>query len=193
MRFVGLFIAIAGVAFWLIIPEYWEEAKIMLNEIHPNLTDIILVIFMAIGAVVFLYDYIKRKSEKPEFSKETYQKIYTELKDCLDSLDGTLNRKTWQYEIKGKKVNYKHIYMNHKVFDGLVNSGDFNNIDHELQQPLQDIYGKINIHDEYVKKISELEDNSTSETEYALILNEYEKGLLKEIPTMMKKLKKYFQ
>ncbi|KAG2478955.1 MAG: hypothetical protein NPMRTH1_180002 [Nitrosopumilales archaeon] len=120
--------------------------------------------------------------------KEIYKKIHTELKDGIESLNGTLDRKTIQYEIEGKKVVYKHIYMNHNVYDGLVNSGDFNQINHELQQPLQDIYGKINIHDDFVKKIVELEDNSSPD-EYVLILNKYEKELLNEIPPIMEKLK----
>jgi hypothetical protein len=80
------------------------------------------------------------------------------------------------------------MYMNHKGFEGLVNSGDFNQIDHKLQQPIQDIYGKIDIHDEYVKKIVELENGSTKEEEYVLILNGNEKNLLASIPPVMKEL-----
>lgn len=192
MRYTGLLIAIAGVAFWLAVPEYWEDAKILLNEIHANLTDFILIGLMIAGGLVLVYDYRKSNSEKSDISKKTYQKIHTELKDSLDSLDGTLDRQTIRYEINDKNVNYKHIYMNHKVFDGLVNSGDFNQISHKLQQPLQDIYGKIDIHDEYVKKIVELE-NDSHEEEYVLILNKREKELLKDIPPIMVKLKKYFE
>ncbi len=192
MRFTGLFIAMAGTAFWIAVPEYWEDMKILLSGIHPHLVHAILGVLLVIGAIVFVYDYKTRQSDKSNNHKEIYKKIHTELKDGLDSLDGTLDRKTIQYKINGKNVNYKHINMNHKVFDGLVNSGDFNQISHELQQPLQDIYGKINIHNEYVKKIVELEDNSPSEEEFALILNGYEKELLDEIPPMMKNLKKCF-
>lgn len=123
--------------------------------------------------------------------KEIYKKINEELKDSLDSLNGTLDRITNQYEINGKQVSYKHIYMNYKVFEGFVNSGDFNHIDHQLQQPIQDIYGKITIHNEYVKKIVELKNDPTREDEYVLILNENEKELLREIPIIMEKLKKY--
>lgn len=124
--------------------------------------------------------------------KELLKKLHEELKDGLDSLNGTLDRITKQFEINGKKVNYKHIYMNYKVFEGLVNSGDFNHIDHKLQQPVQDIYGKINIHNEYVKKIVELESDSAKEDEYVLILNGCERELLNDIPHLMEKLKKYF-
>jgi len=124
---------------------------------------------------------------------DLFKNLHEELKDSLESLNGTLDRKTIQYEINGKNVNYKHIYMNHAVFDALVNSGDFNHINDKLQQPIQDIYAKIKLHNDYVKKIAELENNSQYQEEYASILNGYEKESLREIPPMMDKLKKYFQ
>jgi predicted PurR-regulated permease PerM len=145
-------------------------------------------IITPIGILVYAHLHKPHKDNL----KEIYKRIHGELKDSLDSLDGTLDRTTIQYKINGKLINYKHIYMNHKVFEGLVNSGDFNQIDHKLQQPIQDIYGKIDIHDDYVKKIVELENGSTKEDEYVLILNGNEKELLSSIPLVMKELKKYF-
>lgn len=186
MRFTGFFIALGGIGFWIAIPEYWEDFRKVFNEIHPAIIPLGLVSVMIIGAIVFVYDYRTRKDVSVS-SKEICQKIHEELKDGIESLDGTLDRKTRQHEINGKKINYKHIYMNHKTFDGYVNSGDFNKIKHELQTPLQDVYGKIEIHDKYVKKA---ENNATDDT--VLTLNQYEKELLKEIPPMMKNLKKYF-
>jgi len=170
----------------------WDFSKLVENQT-------ILAYFLIAGILTSVgygwkprIDSLFRKHENDENTKDFYKKIHTELKDGLESLNGTLDRKTRQHEIEEKKIVYKHIYMNHNVYDGLVNSGDFNQINHELQQPLQDIYGKINIHDDFVKKIVELEDNSSPD-EYVLILNKYEKELLKEIPPTMEKLKKCFQ
>jgi len=124
------------------------------------------------------------KHENDQKIQDITKKIYDELKDGIESLDGTLPRKTRQHEINGKRIIYKHIYMNHNTFDGYVNSGEFNQINHELQQPLQDIYKKIEIHDEYVKKCESdpVDDNDV------LTLNQYEKELKKEIPSMMENL-----
>lgn len=183
MKFTGFFISLGSIGFWIAITEYWGDFTKVLNEINPVIIPAGLFSLMIVGAIVFFYEYKTRKTD----SKEICQKIYGELKDGIESLDGTLDRKTIQHEINGKKINYKHIYMNHKVFDGYVNSGDFNQIHHELQQPIQDIYGKISIHDEFVKKAVDcpIDDD-------ILILNQYEKELKKEIPPIMEKLKNYF-
>ena len=178
---------LGGVAFWIAVPEYWEEFKNMLNGIDPNIIPLGLLSLIIIAGVVFVYDYRTRKDGTIDH-KEICQNIHTELKDGIESLDGTLPRKTRQHEINGKKIIYKHIYMNHNTFDGYVNSGEFNIINRELQQPIQDIYKKIEIHDEYVKKCkSDPIDNND-----VLTLNQYEKELLKEIPLVMEDLKKYF-
>lgn len=140
-------------------------------------------IITPIGILVVSHLHKPRNDEL----KEIYKKLHEELKDGLESLNSTLDRKTIQSEINGKKIAYKHIYMNHKVFDGLVNSGDFNHISHDLQQPIQDIYGKIEIHDKFVQKI--VDDNVwPPNDEYVLTLNEYEKKLLEEVPPILKKL-----
>lgn len=184
MRFTGFFIALGSVAFWIAVPEYWEDFKKMLNEIHPDIIPIGLLSLIIVAGIVFVYDYRTRKPD----NKDIHKKLCEELKDGIESLDGTLDRETQQHEINGKKTNYKHIYMNHKVFDGYVNSGDYNQIYHELQQPLQDVYHKITIHDQLVQKIVDNEYVN----EDILTLNQIEKELLKEIPPMMESLKKYF-
>jgi len=187
MRFTGLFIAIGGVAFWLAIPRYMEEVTVLLNEIHSNLVDFILIGLMILGGIVFAYDYRTRKDENVN-DKDICQKIHEELKDGIDSLDGTLTRETQEHEIEGKKIHYKHIYMNRKVFEGYFNSGNFNHINHKLQQSLQDIYHKIKIHDELVQKVVDKQYVNDDIIE----LNKIEKEMLKEIPSMMESLKKYF-
>ncbi|MCE9653408.1 MAG: hypothetical protein K8Q89_10215 [Nitrosarchaeum sp.] len=187
MRFTGFFIALGGVAFWIAIPEYWEGFKKMLNEIHPAIIPIGLVSVMIIGAIVFVYDYRTRKNGSVS-NKEVCKKIHGELKDGIESLDGHLDRKTQEHEINGKKVHYKHIYMNHRVYDGYVNSGNFNEIHHTLQQPIQDVYHKITIHDQLVQKIV---DNDYVDDD-VITLNQIEIEMIKEIPSVMESLKKYF-
>ncbi|MGI0086459.1 MAG: hypothetical protein ACREBI_00655 [Nitrosotalea sp.] len=130
------------------------------------------------------------KTSKDPEKKELYRKIHEELKDGIESLDNTLERDTYKVEVQGKEIYWKHIFMNHAVYDSLINSGDFNQIDHKLQQPIQNIYGKINIHDEHVRKMN---DDDSKIQEYAIILDKYEKELLKDIPPVMQELKKYFQ
>lgn len=155
-------------------------------------TDKLIVAFLISGILGSLgygwkprIEKIFEKDESKDKTKNIYNQLYIELKDSLDSLDGILERETYEYTINEKHVAYKHIFMNHKVFDGLVNSGDFNKIDSKLHQPLQDIYGKIEIHDDYVGKIIE-----SPSDDFALVLNKYENELLDEIPPLIEKLKK---
>jgi len=187
--FVRFFVTLGVVAFWITIPEVWEESKTFLNGLYPNLTFIVLAVLLCIGAFAGIYEYKMGKKNSKNDNKELHKKLYEELKDGIESLDGTLDRFMRQHEINGKKINYIHIYMNHKVFDGYVNSGNFNHVHHELSQPLQDIYLKISIHDDLVKKIV---DQGYAVDEDVLTLNKNETELKNEIPLMMKKLKQYF-
>ena len=181
--------AIGGLAVAVGVDKWFNLVQGYLDSLYPNLSDYVLIPLILSVIVIGIYYYVTSKKNLQDGDiKEICHKIHEELKDGIESLDGTLNRETQQHEINGKKINYKHIYMNRKVFDGYVNSGDFNQIQHELQQPLQDIYLKISIHDDLIKKIVDneyiIEDIST--------LNQIEREMIKEIPSMMRSLKKYF-
>ena len=150
------------------------------------------VVYFLMGGIITpigILVYSNLKKSNNDMQKAIYQKIHEELKDGIESLNGTLDRMTLQHEINGKKINYKHIYMNRKVFDGYINSGEFNTINYKFQQPIQDIYGKIEIHDNLVKKI---ETNGYSLNTDILNLNKIEKELINEVPLIMEKLRKYF-
>ena len=80
-------ISIGGIAFWIGIHEVWEDAKLFLNELYPNLTYIILGILILVGVFATIYDYKSRRSKKqylPEeqeitHSKETLCRIFEYL------------------------------------------------------------------------------------------------------------------
>lgn len=188
MHFAGLIIAVSGIVLGLVLPDIWTESKTILSEIHPYLAQSIVGGLLITGGIVYFFE-----SRKPsKIQKEICEKIFNELDDGLQSLNGKLDRKTFECEIDGKKIYYKHIYMNYQVYDGYINSGDFNKIDHIIQQPIQDIFGKIKIHNEYVKKIVASELDPCDNLDYVSILNETEKELLNDIPPIMLKLKNIF-
>ncbi len=85
-------------------------------------TDKLIVAFLISGILGSLgYGWKPRigqifeKDENKDKTKNIYNQLYIELKDSLDSLDGTLERETYEYTINEKRIAYKHIFMNHKV------------------------------------------------------------------------------
>ena len=188
MRFIKFLISLGGMAFAISVTEYWADAKNMLNEIHPNLTPILLAVIVSIAVVAYVIGVKKDNSDKREFCK----KIHDELMDTLNSLNGMLGRETKEVIIDNKKIHYKHVYLNYLVFDTSINSGEFNLIKSNLQQSIQDIYGKIKIHDEFVRKIVNIELDPEQilvvPDDYYIILNKHEKEMLQEIPVILTKL-----
>ncbi|MDE1765860.1 MAG: hypothetical protein KGI27_06245 [Thaumarchaeota archaeon] len=179
-------VILAGITGYIV---NWNVSTLIANQT--------VIAYFLLGGIIASLVYgwkprLERFFEKHENheKKELYKKIHEELKDAIESLDNTLERDTYKVEVQGKEIYWKHIFMNHAVYDSSIYSGDFNQIDHKLQQPIQDIYGKINLHYQGVKKIVDDRENAV---EQAPILDGYEKELRKDIPTVMNELKKYFQ
>ncbi len=139
----------------------------------------------------------RRQKEKDELSRIT-RNLYGELNDGKEGLD----EKIYQNDLKVMKmqgkndVYFMNRFLNHDIYDSLVNSGQINFLTYELQQEMQNIFNMIKNHNYYLRLTSELKDKekeiSESSYSYYETLDNYEKILLKSIPDMMDRLKKYF-
>ena len=89
--------------------------------------------------------------------------------------------------------------MNHDACDSLINSGKINFLRYELQQRVQNIFRMIKQHNQYIQSIIDLANQNIDEKRkmelslpYYKMMIEYERDLLNDIDTILKKLKKEF-
>ena len=78
MRFGGFFIILGGTAFWLAVPEYWEEFKKLLNETDPAIVPLGLVAIFVIGGLAYRQEYIvsaKREGKLQDENKKLKEQI----------------------------------------------------------------------------------------------------------------------
>ena len=168
MRFTGIFIAIAGVAFWLTVPEYWEDAKIMLNEIHPNLTDIILITLMIIGSLVFVYDYRTRKSENQTNNVEIQSATQEQKEHMIDLMN--IYKRICKAVIRDERRNEYEIvfpkqFKEFTSFDAEITNKEFIKSEHwQTDYVSQEYIHNYRDYDYFEDAIKHLEDESYKET-----------------------------
>jgi len=162
-----------------------------------NLTSIITA-----GAVVGapLVYVIKRWLTTNTQRKEVSQSLHDELKNGLEALDGTSKRQVMKIQIKGLNKYYTLTFMNYDMYDSLINSGQIQALNHELQQEIQDIFRRIKGHKKYLEETFHLRNvasiNKTNVDDitngYYSAIADYETELEDLIPKAMKKLEKNF-
>lgn len=195
---IGIIVFLIGVGIFLMfIPYMWEGE--VLNKWASAVT-----ILSLIGVPIAYFtkqdqkEKEKNQKEKDERSRAS-RNLYGELKDAMDGLDETKYNDLQKLSMNGKDdVYFMNRFLNHDVYDSLINSGKINFLKYELQQKVQNIFQQIKKHNQYLKYTAELQDgeknNDVPESAYRYyeLFGNYEKLLLKEIPEIMKKLEEEF-
>lgn len=126
--------------------------------------------------------------------------IYLELADTLVSLD----RDRFGNDVvsfvradSGKRITYMNRTLNLDFYYSLVRSGNLGFVAPEIQQPIQDAFGKIKDHNGILDRISMIVSEQKTpfpREAYPLYerVSKIEEELLRDIPALLKKLERRF-
>jgi len=161
------------------------------------IASVVTILTVAASAAKYFMD---KKAETTRASKN----LYLELEDTLASLDaekfpadlGSASIK--DHDGNDKKVYFMARSLNHDFYDSLIYSGKINFLDPSLQQPVQDIFKRIKMHNKYVDAVLETTERNgghvpVSAYKYCLWMEDAEKRLQKELPKMLRSLREHFK
>jgi len=179
-------------------PEAFEGKEALLNWAAVG-----TLVALVVAPVKYFNDVRIRENERRQKEEEERSRIsrnlYGELHDASKGLDETKHEEDLKkLQMAGKEdVYFMNRFLNHDIYDSLINSGKINFLTYELQQEVQDIFTRIKKHNYYLTLTSEIQDREKTITEsayaYYELMGKYEKQLIKEIPDMMERLKKDFR
>ena len=136
------------------------------------------------------------KTEKKTISKS----LHAELRDAMQTLNGTVKRQVMEIDVNGKKMYYTLAVIHYDMYDSLIFSGKIQLLDNAMQQEIQNVFRMIKEHQEHIHHILLLTDQSKiHNTDIVKITNpyyeliaKYELTMEQLIPKIMKKLKENF-
>ena len=179
--------------------------QVKIPQIVVN-TIVVLTAITTMGSIIvspLVYFRKKSDSEKTERERAS-SNIYYELEDALKKMDHAKLPKDVRYfeTDDGKIVSFMNIFFNHDFYDSLISSGRINFLEHDLQQPIQDIFKIIKKRNEYLELTQKIRldrpkyfDKQELPKEVHvcyLWINHHEIELSKSIPIIMKELKPNF-
>ena len=155
-----------------------------------------LAALLSVTYVVLVY-FRNTVGERMRISKN----LHGELEDTRDTLEWRKDKDLEPgmevivvVDEKRHRYTFTNRYLNHDVYDSLVSSGKINFLTHELQQQVQNIFKMIKHRNEFLQYTNY--NSSAMELKvlirYYEMIDEYEQSLLKQVPDMLKKLKKEF-
>ena len=174
---------------------------ILFNLIENNVLGSMAAVATIITVFVSAYKHFKDKNnEKMRVS----QNLYLELGDTLRSMDyykspEDFGRVDVQGRAEKKTLYFMSKSLNHDFYDSLISSGRINFLEPDLQQPIQNIFKRIKMHNEFLTITKRMQDRQTDGSvpkqayQYYEWMDEHEVYLSREIPNMMKKLQQYFK
>lgn len=149
-----------------------------------------------------IYSVIRYFQNRDKDRKQASKNLYLELKDTLNSLDGQKHKSdSYSVGIKNEKGENVEVYFinrdfNHDVYDSMVFSGRINLLEPELQQPIQDIFKRIKMHNKFLaatREMGTLDDPVPKESHpYYEWMDKNEIRLKDEIEDMLEKLRGSF-
>ena len=178
-------------------PYLW----ILSNLIENNMLGSMAAVATIITVLVSAYKHFKDKyNEKMRAS----QNLYFELGDTLRSLDYDKSPEDFGHVDVVGRPEMKTLYfmsksLNHDFYDSLIFSGRINFLDPDLQQPIQNIFKRIKMHNEFLAITKRMRDQHADDSvpkqayQYYEWMNEHEVYLNRDIPDMMKKLQQHFK
>ena len=107
-------------------------------------TIVVLTAITTVGSIIVSpLVYFRKKSDGEKTERErASSNIYYELQDALKKMDREKLPSDVRYfeTDDGKIVSFMNIFFNHDFYDSLISSGRINFLEHDLQQPIQDIF-----------------------------------------------------
>ena len=177
---------------FLITWDYiWEE------EYLGKWASVITII--SIGIAPAWYFWTKYQNEKDKRTQAS-KNLHTELIDTLESLDRVkyFDDADSFHTDDNREIFYMNRNFNHDFYDSLIFSGKINFLRPELQQQVQNIFNQIKTHNDYLDLCKKIQDTESTQEipkkayRYYEWMDENEVKLEKDIPIMLKKLKKDF-
>ena len=169
--------------------------------VESNILSSIASVATIITVIISAYKYFKEKNdEKTRASRN----LYLELEDTLKSLDdANFPDDFYHTEIatRGRKktVYFMNRSLNHDFYDSLIASGKINFLEPSLQQPVQAIFKRIKMHNEFLSTTRSMRDQQQEGPmqenvhTYYEWMDKSEVSLKREIPRMMKELEDHFK
>lgn len=154
--------------------------------------------------ITILVSAYKHFKDKDNERMRASQNLYLELGYTLRSLDYDKSPEYFsRVDVKGR-AEKKTLYfmsksLNHDFYDSLISSGRINFLDPDLQQPIQNIFKWIKMHNEFLDITKRMRDQHTDDLvpkqayQYYEWIDEHEVYLNREIPNIMKKLQQHFK
>ena len=178
-------------------PYGWIFSNIIENNILGSLASVATIITIFVSA----YKYFKDKNNE---KMRASQNLYLELKDTLRSLDFKEFPDDFCHVDIKDHVGEKTLYfmrrsLNHDFYDSLISSGKINFLEPSLQQPIQDIFKRIKMHNEFLTTTIHMFDQEINNLvpkkayPYYEWMDKNEVYLNKAIPDMTKKLQQHFK
>ena len=170
-----------------------------MSDIYPwiGLAASIATIATVLGSAIKYF--LDKKAE----TKRASENLYLELEDTLTSLDANsfpddvYNTKITDRDGGEKRVCFMARSLNHDFYDSLIYSGKINFLDPSLQQPIQDIFKRIKMHNQYVDAVLEMVEDydglPLKAHKYCAWMGDAEERLQKEIPKTLQCLRPHFK
>lgn len=147
--------------------------------------------------------YWKFLSERNADRKNASKNLHTELRDTLVALNDRSPENWTHVEIREDAAQSRRLYfinrmLNHDFYDSMIFSGKINFLEPKTQQPIQDIFRQIKIHNKYLTRIGHLMEKKGDGTipddayKYCEWMHENEPNLERSIQNMLEELKRYF-
>lgn len=178
-------------------PHQWIFSNLIENNLLGSAAAVATIITVFISA----YKHFKDKdNEKMRAS----QNLYLELGDTLRSLDydkspEDFGRVDLEDPAERRTMYFMSRSLNHDFYDSLISSGKINFLEPDLQQPIQNIFKRIKMHNEFLATTKRMQDQQADDSvpeqayPYYEWMDEHEVYLSREIPPMMEKLRQHFK
>lgn len=171
-------------------------AGLVSNELGSIVSIITIVGF--VGAPISYF--LKKEYDERGEGRRASIKLYNELDNTLDALDGSKYVDDHiKVEMDGDVFYFMKRSFNYDFYDSLIFSGGIKFLSDETLQPLQDVFKTIKAHDERLKMIRSMEaqsqDGNVSDSKvrpYYKALHNSEKTLSMDIPQVQKMLSEEF-
>ncbi len=181
---------------------------IVINFVGENGVSSIASVGTIIALIIAIIKYLDRskQQETDRIEKEKNERtrasknIHIELQDAREALDrAKYGDDAKSFILHKKEYFFMNRTFNHDFYDSLVSSGKINFLKSDLQQPLQNIFQTIKIHNKYLDLVDTMYDQNSENKipdkslKYYQWMDENEIKLMEAIPIMQKKLEEYFK
>ena len=171
------------------------------NPTLRNLASLGTVISLGVASFAYIRKQRQNDREEKQDVARASRNLYNELDDTLVSLDRkTYKEHAYSFKINNKKeIFFMNRHLNHDFYDSLVFSGRINFLRPELQQQVQNIFTRIKAHNVYLDLVVKMQDEAEGTDiphktyKYYEWMDKSEAELSKEIPDILKKLRRDFK